>query len=38
MSVQDCTVLKGAGGWLRSRLRDGVRQTVVVTVQNPDLL
>jgi len=38
MSVQDCTVRKGAVWWLRSRLRDGVRQTVVVTVQNPDLL
>jgi phosphohistidine phosphatase len=38
LSVQDCTVRKGAVWWLRSRLRDGVRQTVVVTVQNPDLL
>jgi len=38
MSVLDCTVRKGAVWWLRSRLRDGVRQTMVVTVQNPDLL
>jgi phosphohistidine phosphatase len=38
LSVQDCTVRKGAVWWLRSRLRDGVRQTVVVTVQNPYLL
>ena len=38
LSVQDCTVRKGAVWWLRSRLRDGVRQTVVVTVQSPDLL
>jgi phosphohistidine phosphatase len=38
LSAQDCTVRKGAVWWLRSRLRDGVRQTVVVTVQNPDLL
>lgn len=38
LSVQDCTVRKGAVWWLRSRLRDGIRQTVVVTVQNPDLL
>ena len=38
LSVQDCTVRKGAVWWLRSRLRDGVRQTEVVTVQNPDLL
>jgi phosphohistidine phosphatase len=38
LSVQDCAVRKGAVWWLRSRLRDGVRQTVVVTVQDPDLL
>ena len=38
LSLQECTVRKGAVWWLRSRLRDGVRQTVVVTVQNPDLL
>lgn len=38
LSVQDCAVRKGAVWWLRSRLRDGVQQTVVVTVQNPDLL
>jgi len=37
-SVQDCAVRKGAVWWLRSRMRDGVQQTVVVTVQNPDLL
>jgi phosphohistidine phosphatase len=38
LSAQDCTVRKGAVWWLRSRLREGVRQTVVVTVQDPDLL
>jgi len=29
---------KGAVWWLRSRLRDGVQQTVVITVQSPELL
>jgi phosphohistidine phosphatase len=38
LSVQDCTVRKGSVWWLRSRMRDGVQQTVVVTVQNPDLM
>ena len=38
LSVPDCAVRKGAVWWLRSRLRDGVQQTVIVTVQNPDLL
>lgn len=38
MSEQDCAVRKGAVWWLRSRLRDNVRQTVILTVQNPDLL
>jgi phosphohistidine phosphatase len=38
LTEQDCAVPKGAVWWLRSRLRDGVRQTVVVTVQTPDLL
>jgi phosphohistidine phosphatase len=34
----DCAVRKGALWWLRSRLRDGHCQTVVVTVQSPDVL
>jgi phosphohistidine phosphatase len=38
LSAQDCAVRKGAVWWLRSRLRDGVQQTVIVTVQNPDFL
>lgn len=38
MSESECAVRKGAVWWLRSRLRDGVRQTVILTVQNPDLL
>ncbi len=38
LSEQECAVRKGAVWWLRSRLREGVHQTVIVTVQNPDLL
>ena len=38
LSEQECAVRKGAVWWLRSRLREGVQQTVIVTVQNPDLL
>jgi phosphohistidine phosphatase len=34
----DCPVRKGALWWLRSRVRDGQCQTVVVTVQSPDVL
>ena len=38
LSEQECAVRKGAVWWLRSRLREGVQQTVIVTVQNPDLM
>ena len=34
----DCAIKKGALWWLRNRDRDGKTQTVVVTVQSPDLL
>jgi phosphohistidine phosphatase len=34
----ECSVRKGAVWWLRSRVRDGVTQTVVVSVQTPELL
>lgn len=34
----ECAVKKGAVWWLRHRVRDGQGQTVVVTVQTPDLL
>jgi phosphohistidine phosphatase len=34
----DCALKKGALWWLRSRDRDGQDQTVVVTVQSPELL
>ena len=34
----DCAVKKGALWWLRTREREGGLQTVVVTVQSPELL
>jgi phosphohistidine phosphatase len=34
----DCPVRKGAVWWLRSRDRDGQIQTVLMTVQTPELL
>jgi phosphohistidine phosphatase len=34
----DCVIKKGAVWWLRKREREGVIQTVVVTVQSPDFL
>jgi phosphohistidine phosphatase len=34
----DCPVKKGSVWWLRSRERDDHRQTVVVTVQSPEVL
>nr|WP_315464677.1 histidine phosphatase family protein [uncultured Rhodoferax sp.] len=38
LSESECAVKKGALWWLRHRERDGVGQTVVVTVQSPELL
>jgi phosphohistidine phosphatase len=38
MQVKDCPVKKGALWWLRSRDRDGESQTLVVTVQSPEVL
>jgi phosphohistidine phosphatase len=34
----ECSVRKGAVWWLRSRVRDGHTQTVIVSVQTPELL
>jgi len=34
----ECSVRKGAVWWLRHRLRDGVSQTMLVSVQSPDVL
>lgn len=38
MHDSECAVRKGAVWWLRGRERDGVFQTVVLTVQAPELL
>lgn len=38
LSEEDCPVKKGAVWWLRHRERDGSAQTVLVTVQVPELL
>lgn len=34
----ECSVKKGAVWWLRHRLRDGISQTTLVSVQSPDVL
>lgn len=38
LKEEDCSVKKGAVWWLRHRERSGVGQTVVVTVQTPELI
>jgi phosphohistidine phosphatase len=38
LTESECAVKKGALWWLRYRERDGQGETVVVTVQSPDLL
>lgn len=38
LSLAECAVKKGALWWLRNRQRDSGAQTVVVTVQSPELL
>lgn len=38
MHEDECAVKKGALWWLRYRQRDGRPQTVIVTVQTPELL
>ena len=38
MPSGECPVRKGAVWWLRSRVRDGTTQTIVVSVQTPELL
>lgn len=38
LTEHECAVKKGALWWLRYRERDGQGETVVVTVQSPDLL
>lgn len=38
LSADECAVRKGAVWWLRHRERNGVAQTVLMTVQAPELL
>ena len=38
LKAGECTLKKGTLWWLRTRERDGQCQTVVVTVQSPELL
>jgi phosphohistidine phosphatase len=38
LSATECSVKKGAVWWLRNRERDAHSQTVVVTVQSPEVL
>ena len=38
LQESDCAVKKGAVWWLRNRERVGVSQTVIVTVQSPEVL
>ena len=38
LAESECAVKKGAVWWLRSREREGTNQTVIVTVQSPEVL
>ena len=38
LNEEDCPMKKGALWWLRQRERNGALQTVIVTVQTPELL
>ena len=38
IQIQELVVKKGAVWWLRSRFKDDSHQTLIVTVQSPDLL
>jgi len=38
LQESDCPVKKGSLWWLRGRERDGLSQTIVVTVQSPEVL
>ena len=38
LQTEDCAIKKGAVWWLRSRTRDALQQTVLVTVQSPEFL
>jgi phosphohistidine phosphatase len=38
LQEEECSIRKGAVWWLRQRERQGVLQTVILTVQTPELL
>jgi len=38
LSATECAVKKGAVWWLRNRQREALSQTVIVTVQTPEIL
>jgi phosphohistidine phosphatase len=38
LQAGECAIKKGSVWWLRHRIRDGVGQTVLVTVQSPELV
>ena len=38
LSAGECSVKKGAVWWLRNRERDALAQTVIATVQSPEML
>jgi phosphohistidine phosphatase len=38
MNVQTCSVRKGSVWWLRTRLREGIVQTVLMSVISPELI
>jgi len=38
LSATECAVKKGAVWWLRNRQREALSQTVIVTVQSPEVL
>ena len=38
LNAVDCAVKKGAVWWLRNRERESLAQTVVVTVQTPEII
>lgn len=38
LSGSECRVRKGAVWWLRSRMRDGLPQTTLLSVQSPDVM
>jgi phosphohistidine phosphatase len=38
LQAGECSIRKGAVWWLRHRIKKGVPQTILVCMQNPDML